>query len=139
MPETTREGSFITYLADMWTTWWFYLSIIIAVSELYLVISDANVGIALFVRNVLGLGILGLIPGFLTSTFLFPGNQLDTLEKIALSIFLSVLISITTGIILGLKSPFFQASSNIIVLTGYIILADVAASYRSYNLLRTPR
>jgi len=84
---------------------------------------------------VFGLGVLGIIPGFLTVLVIFPREQINTLEKIALSIFLSVLISITVGVLLGL-GPFFQPSNNIIVLTVYIILADVAAGYRSYDFLR---
>ena len=89
----------------------------------------------MFLRILFGLGMLGIIPGFLTVLIVFPGRQVNALEKIALSIFLSVLISITIGILLGL-GPFFQASNNIILLTVYVVLADVAASYRSYHFLR---
>jgi len=131
-----RNGtSFREYLIDIWNTWWFYLVIIVAVSELSLVLSNAQIGTALFLRNVFGLGVLGIIPGFLTVLIVFPGRQINTLEKIALSIFLSVLISITVGVLLGL-GPFFQPSNNIIVLTVYIFLADIAAGYRSYDFLR---
>jgi uncharacterized membrane protein len=127
--------SFREYLIDIWNAWWFYLVIVVAVSELALVLFDAQMGAALFLRNVFGLGVLGIIPGFLTVLIVFPGGQINTLEKIALSIFLSILISITVGVLLGL-GPFFQPSNNIIVLTVYIILADIAAGYRSYDFLR---
>jgi len=130
-----NAASFQEYLIDIWNTWWLYLVIIVSVSELSLVISNVQTGAALFLRNVFGLGVLGLIPGFLTVLIIFPGGQVNTLEKIALSIFLSVLISITAGVLLGL-GPFFQPSYNIIVLTVYIILADLAAGYRSYDFLR---
>jgi Protein of unknown function (DUF1616) len=128
-------SSFKEYLSDIWNTWWFYLAIIVTLSELLLVISDAQTGAALFLRILFGIGVLGLIPGFLTVLIVFPGNQLNALEKIALSIFLSVLISIMIGVLLGL-GPFFQASNNIIVLAVYVVLADIAASYRSYDFLR---
>jgi hypothetical protein len=131
-------NSFKEYLTDIWNTWWFYLAIIVTLSELLLVISDAQAGAALFLRILFGLGVLGLIPGFLTVLIVFPGSQLNALEKIALSIFLSVLISIMTGVLLGL-GPFFQASNNIIILTVYVVLADLAASYRSYDFLRRYR
>jgi uncharacterized membrane protein len=128
-------ASFKEYLFDIWSTWWFYLAIIVAMSELTIVISNATVGAILFLRIVFGLGMLGIIPGFLTVLIVFPGGQINTLEKIALSIFLSVLISITVGVALGL-GPFFQPSNNIIILTAYVILADFAAGYRSYDFLR---
>jgi len=133
---TKDAASFRGYLIDIWNAWWFYLVIIIALSELFLVISNAQAGAALFLRILFGLGILGIIPGSLTVMIVFPGGQVNALEKIALSIFLSVLISITVGVLLGL-GPFFQASNNIIILTVYVVLADVAASYRSYNFLRS--
>jgi len=135
---TKDTVSFREYLVDVWNAWWFYLVIIVTLSELFLVISNAHAGAALFFRILFGLGILGIIPGFLTVMIVFPGGQINTLEKIALSIFLSVLISITVGVLLGL-GPFFQASNNIIILTVYVVLADVAASYRSYDFLRSSR
>ena len=133
---TKDAASFRGYLIDIWNAWWFYLVIIIALSELFLVISNAQAGAALFLRILFGLGILGIIPGSLTVMIVFPGGQVNALEKIALSIFLSVLISITVGVLLGL-GPFFQASNNIIIITVYVVLADVAASYRSYDFLRS--
>ncbi|TMI56828.1 hypothetical protein E6H18_06500 [Candidatus Bathyarchaeota archaeon] len=133
---TKDAASFRGYLIDIWNAWWFYLVIIVALSELFLVISNAQAGAALFLRILFGLGILGIIPGSLTVMIVFPGGQVNALEKIALSIFLSVLISITVGVLLGL-GPFFQASNNIIIITVYVVLADVAASYRSYNFLRS--
>ena len=133
---TKDAASFRGYLIDIWNAWWFYLVIIVALSELFLVISNAQAGAALFLRILFGLGILGIIPGSLTVMIVFPGGQVNALEKIVLSIFLSVLISITVGVLLGL-GPFFQASNNIIILTVYVVLADVAASYRSYDFLRS--
>jgi len=133
---TKDAASFMGYLIDIWNAWWFYLVIIVALSELFLVISNAQAGAALFLRILFGLGILGIIPGSLTVMIVFPGGQVNALEKIVLSIFLSVLISITVGVLLGL-GPFFQASNNIIIITVYVVLADVAASYRSYNFLRS--
>jgi hypothetical protein len=130
-----HTGSFGEYLADIWNAWWFYFVIIVTLSELFLVISNSQAGVALLLRILFGLGVLGIIPGFLTVMIIFPGEQVQTLEKIALSVFLSVLISITVGVLLGL-GPFFQASKNIIVLTVYVVLADVAASYRTYDFLK---
>lgn len=129
------RGSFKGYLADVRSAWWFYLAIIVALSELFFVISDIQTGPFLFLRIVFGLGVLGIIPGLLTVLAVFPRGGVNTLEKIALGIFLSVLISITVGVVLGI-GPLFQASNNIILLTGYVILVDVAAGYRRYSLVK---
>lgn len=101
-------------------------------------IYDVQTGPLLFFRIVFGLGVLGMIPGFLTVLAVFPGGGVNTLEKIALSIFLSVLISITVGVVLGI-GPLFQASNNIILLTGYVILVDVTAGYRRYSFVKRSR
>ncbi len=133
-----HHGSFKEYLIDVWSVWWFYLVIIVALSEFFFVIYDVQTGPLLFFRIVFGLGVLGIIPGFLTVMSVFPGGGVNTLEKIALSIFLSVLISITVGVVLGI-GPLFQASNNIILLTGYVILVDVTAGYRRYSFVKRSR
>lgn len=131
-------NSFREYLLDIWSTWWFYASAIVALFEVFLVVSNAQAGLSVFIRIALGLGLLGIIPGFLTSLVLFPVGQLVTLERVALSIFLSVMIAIAVGVLLGL-GPYFQASYNVIVLALYVVLLDIAASYRAYQFPRVFR
>src|SRR5207244_10293352 len=86
--------SFKEYLADIWNTWWFYLAIIVALSELFFVISDAQAGIAMFLRILFGLGMLGIIQGFLTVLIIFSGRHVNVLEYLSLSILLSVILFI---------------------------------------------
>jgi len=130
-----KAGSFEEYLTSYWETWWIYLTMAIAVSESLLVFTQSLTGALLLLRIVFGLGMLGFIPGYLTVLIIFPGRQINNLERVALSIFLSVLISITMGVLLGL-GPFFQPSINIFILSVYVISADFAAGYRSYDFLR---
>ena len=130
------QGSFRSYLADILSSWWFYLVIIITLSEFFFVTSNIQAGIFLFLRIVFGLAVLGIIPGFLTLLVVFPRSGINILERIALGIFLSFLISISIGVVLGV-GLFFQATNNIIFLTVYVIVVDVAAIFRSYNFLRT--
>jgi len=130
-----KAGSFEEYLTSYWETWWIYLTMAIAVSESLLVFTQSLTGALLLLRIVFGLGMLGFIPGYLTVLIIFPGRQINILERLALSIFLSVLISITMGVLLGL-GPFFQPSINIFILSVYVISADFAAGYRSYDFLR---
>src|SRR5207244_5197995 len=102
------------YLIDIWSVWWFYLVIIVALSEFFFVIYDVQTGPLLFFRIVFGLGVLGIILGYLTVLAVFPGGGVNTLAKIALSIFLSFMFLITVGVVLGI-GPLFQASNNIIL------------------------
>src|SRR5207253_10952034 len=95
-------GSFKEYLADVWSSWWFYIVIIVAASELFFVISDVQNGPLLFLRIAFGLGVLGPTPGSLTFLAVFPGGAVNTLEKTAVCILLSVLTSITIGVVLDI-------------------------------------
>ena len=128
------RSSFSRYLRDLKRAWWFYVVLAVALGELSLVLSDIENGPFLFLRIIFGLGILGVIPGLLTVLLFFPGQGKSVLEKIALGIFLSVLISITVALVLGI-GPFFRASNTVILLTTYVVLTDLLATYRSYRFL----
>lgn len=134
-PSLRTASSFREYLFDLWTSWWFYVSIGITLFEVFLVVINAQAGAGLFIRIIFGLGVLGIIPGLLTTKVLFPEGQLVTLERVALSLFLSVVISIAVGVLLGL-GPYFEASNNIVVLAAYVVVVDIAASYRSFKYSR---
>src|SRR5260370_36329376 len=63
--------TFKEYLADISSSWWFYLVLIITLSEFFFVTSDVQTGIFLFLRIVFGLAVLGIIPGLLTLLVVF--------------------------------------------------------------------
>src|SRR5205807_6335304 len=109
-----HHGSFKEYLIDVWSVWWFYLVIIVALSEFFFVIYDVQTGPLLFFRIVFGLGVLGIIPGFLTVMSVFSGGEVNTLEKIALGIFLCVLILITIGVVLCI-GPLFHYFNSVLL------------------------
>lgn len=127
-----KAGSFEEYITSYSDTWWVYLTIIIAVSESYLVFLESQTVPLLFFRTLFGLGLLGFIPGYLSVRTIFPGRQINILEQLALSIFLSVLVSISIGVVLGLGS-FFQPSYNVLLLSLYVLIVAPVAAYRSYR------
>jgi Protein of unknown function (DUF1616) len=132
-----KPDSFEEYLTSYSNTWWVFLSIIVAVSESFLVFSESQADALLFLRTVFGLGLLGFVPGYLTVRTIFPGAQINILEQLVLSVFLSVLVSITIGVVLGL-GPFFLPSYNTLLLSLYVLAAAPVAAYRSYRFpLRT--
>jgi hypothetical protein len=127
-----KAGSFEEYITSYSETWWVYLTILVAVSESFLVFLESQTASLLFLRIVFGLGMLGFIPGYLTVRIIFPGRQINILEQLSLSIFLSVLISISIGVVLGL-GLFFQPSYNVLLLGLYVLTAAPVAAYRSYH------
>jgi hypothetical protein len=127
-----RASSFDEYLTSYWDTWWVYLAVTVAVSESFLVFLESQTGPLLFLRMVFGLGLLGFVPGYLTVRIIFPGGQINVLEQLVVSVFLSVLVSITIGVVLGL-GPFFLASYNVLFLSLYVLATAPVAAYRSYR------
>ncbi len=127
-----RASSFEEYLTSYWETWWVYLAVIVAVSESFLVFLESQTEPLLFLRVVFGVGLLGLVPGYLTVRILFPGRQINVLEQLLLSVFLSVLVSITVGVVLGL-GPFFLPSYNTLLISLYVLAAAPIAAYRTYR------
>src|SRR6266568_1217594 len=75
------------------------------------------------------------LPGYSTVQILFPTNDLHILEKLLLSIFLSLVISIGIGAALG-AGYFFTGVSSASASTGYVIVATIFASHRRYSALR---
>jgi hypothetical protein len=128
-----RASSFEDYLTSYWNTWWVYLAVLVAVSESFLVFLESQSGPLLFLRIVFGIGLLGFVPGYLTVRIIFPGAQINMLEQLVVSVFLSVLVSITIGVVLGL-GPFFLPSYNVLLLSLYVLFAAPVAAYRSYRL-----
>ncbi len=125
----------MNHLTDPSESWWFYLTSVVAVIELILVLSNVGERPGSFLRALFGVALLGFVPGFLTTVIIFPASEVNILERLGLSIFLSVLVSITIGVLLGL-GPFFQTANNIIALTAFVILAGIIACYRRYDFWR---
>lgn len=127
-----RASTFEEYLTSYWNTWWVYLAVSVAVSESFLVFLESQTGPLLFLRVVFGIGLLGLVPGYLTVRIIFPGGQINVLEQLVLSVFLSVLVSITIGVVLGI-GPFFLPSYNALLVSLYVLAAAPVAAYRSHR------
>lgn len=89
------------------------------------------------IRIILGLPILFFTPGYMLSFILFPLRKtkifIDTIERLALSLALSMAIIPLIGIVLN-YSPFGLTLEPILItLTVYIIGAGLIALYRWYN------
>ncbi len=86
-------------------------------------------------RIVLGLGVLGFLPGYSSQRALFPGKDLPILEQLLLSIFLSIIISVSIGISLGFVF-LFRPELNVALLSLYIFVVTLVAGYRSFHAER---
>jgi len=127
----TRHPSFLQFLGSFQHVWWFYAALLISVVETVLVLYAPQVTILTPIRMTLGLSLLGYVPGYLTLRALL-SERLSTLERFAMSVFLSVAISVSIGIALGI-GPFFQASNGVFALSLYTEGSAILAAYQSYR------
>ena len=130
--------SFPGFLSDTRNSLWIYATLLISLVEIFLVrysVQDPFLG---SLRLLCGLGLLGFLPGYVTVQILFPKDQLSLLEQILLSIFLSVVVSIGLGVILG-AGYFFNPTSGVLLSSMYAIVVSILAGYRRYSALRGSR
>jgi uncharacterized membrane protein len=130
--------SFPGFLRDGANSWWIYATLLVSIGEIALVRYNFQDSFLGGLRLLLGLGLLGFLPGYATVQILFPKDQLSFLEQVLLSIFLSVIVSIALGVILG-AGYYFNPVSGALSSGGYAILASLIAGYRRYSVLRGSR
>ena len=130
--------SFPGFLMDTRSSWWIYATALVSLAEIFLVRYN-EVGLFLgSIRLLLGLGLLGLLPGYATVQILFPKDRLSLLEQILLSIVLSVVVSIGLGVILG-AGYIFNPTSGVLLSSAYAIIVSILGGYRRYSALRGSR
>lgn len=85
------------------------------------------------IRNIVGIPMILFIPGYVTVAALFPKKDLDNIERIALSLGLSIAIISLLGLALNLTLG-LDIVGMIILLSSYIIILILIAKYRRKNL-----
>ena len=129
--------SFMEFLTKPRKAWWVYAGMAIPAAETALVASNSSEPVLSLLRKLLGLSILGFLPGFLTVRALFPEVTIPRLEIALLSVFLSLVVAVGIGISLGL-GPFFLPTNVSFALTGYSVLCALGAGYRNFSSNRKP-
>lgn len=125
--------SFMRFLADLHKTWWVYTGIAIPSAEAGLLVAGSSAPILSLIRTLLGLSILGFLPGYLTVRAFFPrAKEMPKSDVVLMSIFLNLLIAEGTGIGLGV-GPFFDPTNVSYALTGFSIPLAFVAGYRSFS------
>src|SRR5713101_3180972 len=105
---------------------------VVPAAETVLVTSNSPEPMLSLLRNILGLVILGFLPGFLTVRALFPEATMPRLEIALMSIFLSLVVAVGTGMVLGL-GPFFLPTNVSLALTSYSVLCALGAGHRNFS------
>jgi uncharacterized membrane protein len=135
---TSRLSSFSDYLIDVGESGWMYCSLVLALIETLLVESRTTNDVLVVLRLAIGFALLGFLPGYSMMRLVFPRRDLALLEQFMLSVFLSILVSILTGVVLGSLGD-LQATSNTLLLTVLTFGLSLGAAYRAFAVLNANR
>jgi Protein of unknown function (DUF1616) len=132
-----KSESFSGYLGGNNQVWWLYAVVMVSVIESFLVVYGSQDQLVTTIRAVLGLVLLGYLPGFSATHAVFPKVRFPFLERLILSIFLSVMVSIGIGTLLGAVF-LFQSAANVLLLSLATIILALIGSYRSFKVPAKP-
>jgi hypothetical protein len=132
-----KSESFSSYLSGNKQGWWLYAVVMVSMIESFLVVYGSQDPLVTTLRALLGLVLLGYLPGFSGTHAVFPRVQFPFLERLILSIFLSVMISIGIGTLLGAVF-LFQSAANVLLLGSATVVLALIGSYRSYGVPAKP-
>ena len=126
-------NTFVGYMTELDTSWWVYAIVTMSILEMLLVSFESQNLLLLPIRIIFGVSILGILPGYSTVKALFPDDPYPPLERILLSIFLSMVVSISLGVVLGIRYV-FTGESSVLLIANYTVALTVIAAYRIYSL-----
>jgi hypothetical protein len=126
-PLTQTPPKLSTYLKTTEATWYWITIFLATTTALTVFIIPENSNPLIYVRYVLGAIFVLFLPGYSIIKALFPGKELDNIERTALSMGISLAIVTLTGLILnytpwGIRT----APITLTLLTLTIIFATVA-------------
>lgn len=133
-----RPSSFSSYLAENGRVWWLYVVLLVAVFESFLVVYESPHPLLVGLRAILGLALLGFLPGYALTRATFPDVEFPILERVVLSIFLSVMVSIGIGTLLG-AFFLFESVANVLLLSTASVFLAFVGSYRAFKRSSEPQ
>jgi len=129
-------GSFTAFLGGWERNWWFFLSIILCASAaltVYIVPADSPF---LIIRWVLGLLFVIFLPGFVAVQALYPTGQPRGIDRLALSVGVSLVLDIFAGLVINFASWGLTLVPILCVLTALTICLALLGLARQFRALR---
>jgi hypothetical protein len=100
LSESKPSSSLATYLLNLESIWFWGATLLVAVTLLFVFTVDST--LLIYGRYILGGIFILFLPGFMLISVLYPkGNEIDELERLALSIGLSLAILPLVGLVLN--------------------------------------
>lgn len=132
-----QRTSFPRYLTIWYLNSWLYAITTLCGVTLLAVYLLPGEFPAVTVRWVSGSALVLLLPGYVSIEALFPKKEIDDLERLALSIGLSLAIVALIALVLNYTPWGIRLNSTIAGIVGYSVTVGVGAAWRKFNILRT--
>ena len=134
--DSARGSNLQNYLAAWEKSLWFYASIIASVSSALAVYMIPPNSPLLFLRWVLGLLFVLFLPGYVALQALFPSAEFDGFDRLALSVGLSIVLDMFSGLALN-YTPWRIRLAPILLLLGTLTTClAILALARQFQALR---
>lgn len=134
--ESPRGNTLQNYLAAWEKSLWFYASIIASVSSALAVYIIPPNSPLLVLRWVLGLLFVLFLPGYVALQALFPSAELDGFDRLALSVAVSVVLDIFSGLALNYTPWRIRLAPILLLLCTLTICLAILALVRQLEALR---
>jgi len=100
-PSTSPSPIFSTYLTSSDARWYWITILLAIITTIAVFIIQQDSSQLMYVRNILGAVFVLFLPGYSFIKALFPEKELDNIERIALSIGMSLALVPITGLVLN--------------------------------------
>lgn len=131
-----RVENYLQYLQAIPQNIWFYLVIAASIATLAAVYIMPNTYPAVVFRLIMGSIFVLFLPGFVTIKALFPtGKELEDIERFALSVGLSLVITPLIGLLLNFTPWGIRLDPIMVGLSLFTLSVAAAATYRRYKIV----
>jgi uncharacterized membrane protein len=129
-------SSLKSYLSSSASYWYWIIIILSIVTTAIVLINPENPSLLIYARYVLGTIFILFLPGYSFIKALFPAKDLDSLEQIALSIGMSLVLVPITGLILnytqwGIRTT--PITLSLLALTAVLATAAIIREQQTLN------
>ena len=133
IPEARSYRSYLRLLDE---NVWFYLVLVTASATLFSIYMLPSIYPLVIIRWILGSIFVLFLPGYVTVQALFPeGKELDSIERVALTIGLSLALTPLIGLVLNYTPWGIRLNPIVTALTLFTIGLAMIGTVRRYGLL----
>jgi len=132
LSEPRVKGSFLNYIANIYRSGPFWLTLIVSMLAVATIYSAPQTDPWSTIRIFAGSAFVLFIPGYALTQLLFPTRDMDPIEYIAMSIGLSLAITPLIGLILNYSIWGIRLDPIVASISAISIMMSLIATYKKY-------